>query len=108
MELKQAKICKECNGNGGGHRDYLNSDGNLERATGDWENCDNCKGTGEEQDEEIIIERIIENLTPEQEDKLQEICFDELPAVLDDDMPDMFEHWLCNQSLEDLIKYLYA
>ena len=29
-------ICKECNGNGGGHRDYLNSDGNLERGTGEW------------------------------------------------------------------------
>jgi len=51
-------ICKECNGNGGGHRDYLNSDGNLERGTGEWETCENCSGTGREQDEQIINERI--------------------------------------------------
>lgn len=56
--LKGIDICTECNGNGGGHADYRNSDGNVERGTGDWENCWSCSGTGKEPDEEIINERI--------------------------------------------------
>lgn len=112
MELKQAKICKECNGNGGGHRDYLNSDGNWERGTGDWENCDNCGGTGEEPDEEIVVERIIENLTLEQENKLQEIFNNEREIggipITKDNCEDLFDNWLGTLLLEDLIKYLYA
>jgi len=108
MELKKAKLCEECNG--------IGEVSTMERV---WANephmapvgsaiCANCIGSGEEIDEDIVLERILENLTKEQEKILQDKCFEELPMVLDDDMPDMFESWLENQSLEDLIKYLYA
>ena len=108
MELKEAKKCKECNG--------IGEVSTMEKV---WANephmapvgsavCANCIGSGEEMDEDIVLERIVENLTREQEDKLQEICFDDMPMVLDDDMPDMFESWLQDQSLEDLIEYLYV
>ena len=71
MEINEAKKCKDCNGIGSLSTDYLNADHNWERGTGDDVTCENCKGTGQEPDEEIVVERIVGNLTPEQEEKLQ-------------------------------------
>jgi len=30
------------------------------------------------------------------ENYLEDICFEENPTILDDDMPDFFENWLCD------------
>lgn len=106
--IKEAEMCKECNGAGGGYANYTNSDHNVEMGTGDWEKCENCNGTGIESDEDIIVERIVENLTKNQEEKLQAVCFESNPMVLDDDMPDAFEAWLSNRTLSDFKKILYA
>lgn len=98
--------CSECKGCGGGYADYMNADHNLERGTGNWEDCINCNGTGKEPDDEIVVERIVENLTPEQEDKLLDVFVEEDCGCLDDDMTDAFEAWLCNLSKEKLINIL--
>ena len=111
MELKKAKMCVECKGNGGGNQDYENSDHNIERGTGDWVNCDNCNGTGEETNEEIVVERIIEDLSEEQEEKLQKIFMEEREIggipITKDNCESLFESWLGKLLLEDLIKYIY-
>ncbi len=36
-------------------------------------------------------------------DYLEEICFEENPTILDDDMPDFFDGWLCELDTEQLI-----
>jgi DnaJ-class molecular chaperone len=56
--LKGIDICKECKGFGSLSTDYMNSDHNIERGAGDDVECENCYGSGKEQDEEIISERI--------------------------------------------------
>lgn len=110
-QIAKYKRCEECNGCGGGHADYMNSDHNLERGTGEWEDCENCQGEGIEPDEDIIIERIIENLDIDQENKLQEyfINLKEFGgvAIIKDNCEDMFENWLGSVSLKTLEKVLY-
>jgi hypothetical protein len=39
---------------------------------------------------------------------LEEQCFKENPAVLDDDMPDFFENWILGLEAIELRKYIYA
>jgi hypothetical protein len=37
------------------------------------------------------------------DDYLEQICFEENPTVLDDDMPDFFENWISELDSEQLI-----
>ena len=36
---------------------------------------------------------------------LEEICFEENPTILDDDMPDFFADWMVDQDIYDLLVY---
>ena len=57
--------------------------------------------------EEEEKEFIIDNLTKEQEDKLKDIHFNQADGVLDDDMPDDYENWLCYEvDIDELKGYL--
>lgn len=102
---KLVKMCKECAGAGGGNADEDDGEGHIQRGVGDWENCYNCGGSGLEPDEEIIRERIVENLSAENEKKLQEYHAGVYHGT-DDDMPDAFENWLGEISLTTLIEVL--
>ncbi len=104
-KLREHQKCKECGGAGGGNADYVNADHHTERGAGDWENCENCKGSGLEPDDDIVKERILDDLTKEMEAKLMEEHAKQYLG-LDDDMPDAFEHWLCNLNLTSLITIL--
>ncbi len=42
------------------------------------------------------------HLTKEQEEKLQEAHYKQADGVLDDDMPDDYENWLMDLSLEEI------
>ena len=109
MELKEAQMCKTCAGAGGGNADYLNTDGHLERGTGDWENCFDCGGDGLEHDEEIVKERIVENLNEDQEGKLK-LYFIKNDGWNSnkDNYEELFDRWLGEVSLETLIKTIYG
>lgn len=112
MELKKAKLCEECNGFGEVNTMESVYPGEPHMAPIGSEVCDNCLGSGEEQDEEIIIERIIENLDIDQEKKLQEYFvslneFGGIPIVKDN-CEDLFVNWLGSVSLQTLEKVLYA
>ena len=106
--IEQAKKCQFCNGIGevttmesvypGG------PDAHIQAPIGT-ETCDNCNGTGLEEDNDIVKERIIDNLTQEQEDKLK-VDHSKSYTGSDDDMPDKFEAWLVELSLEDLLKII--
>jgi len=108
-ELKKAKKCLECNGEGGGNEDYLNEDHNLESGTGDWVKCEHCNGTGEEPNEGIIKDRlldsdnVIEKLGEYLVNKKREING---RGVTKDNFEDMFENWLSNLSLEEITKMI--
>jgi len=39
------------------------------------------------------------------EQYLQDVCFEENPTVLDDDMSDFFSDWLGDQDVESLLVY---
>jgi len=39
------------------------------------------------------------------EEYLKDICFEENPAILDDEMPDFFSDWLGEQDTESLLMY---
>ena len=39
------------------------------------------------------------------EEYLEDVCFEENPTVLDDDMPDFFDNWLEKQDVESLLIY---
>lgn len=56
--------------------------------------------------EENRKEEIISNMTREQEEILSDIHAKQADGVLDDDMPDDFERWIEDVSVDDLIKYL--
>lgn len=106
--IELAKRCEFCNGIGevttmesvypGG------PDAHIQAPIGT-EICDNCNGTGLEEDDEIVKERIIDNLTEEQENKLKE-DYSKSYTGLDDDMSDKFEAWLFELTLEDLLKII--
>ena len=51
-------------------------------------------------------EYMIDNLTKEQEDKLQAAHMEAEPMTLDDDLPDAYEAWLMELPLEDLKKII--
>ncbi len=105
--FKEEKKCAECKGFGGGHQDYLNSDGNWESGTGDFVKCENCSGTGLELDEEIVCERIMENLNPQQEEKLQQVFMKgEGWACNKDNCDDLFENWLTKLEVKDYERIL--
>ena len=39
------------------------------------------------------------------EEYLEDVCFEENPTILDDDMPDFFSDWLSDQDTESLLIY---
>lgn len=49
---------------------------------------------------------IIDSLTAEQESKLGDIFAEQAEGVLDDDLPDAFEDWLMDLTLNQLTNYL--
>lgn len=108
-ELKKAKKCEDCNGVGAVstmESVYPGTpDAGIQAPIGS-ETCENCAGTGEEQDEEIVKERIVDNLSAEQEKKLQDEFSKIETGVLDDDLPDAFESWLVDLSLEEITNIL--
>lgn len=54
-------------------------------------------------DDEQTKSDLIDNLTHEQEAKLREAHAEQAEGVLDDDMPDNYDHWLVNDvTLEEL------
>lgn len=111
MELKQAKLCKECNGVGELRTMApVYQDDIIQAPVGDVM-CEHCNGAGEEQDEDIIVERIIENLTIDQENKLEKVFCDEREIggipIIKDNCENMFENWLGRLTLEELTKILY-
>ncbi len=60
-------------------------------------------------DDEIILEKILDNLTGEQEEKLQTYWAEETDEGMmcyDDDMPDSFDNWLGEIDLETVKKIL--
>ena len=36
---------------------------------------------------------------------LEDVCFEENPIVLDDDMPDFFDGWLSEQDVQSILIY---
>lgn len=105
MELKEAQRCLECNGIGEiatMEQVYPNEPHYAPLGS---RICPYCKGTGKT-DDETALERIVNNLTHEQEVKLQEV-HGKLYMGTDDDMPEAFEHWLSLLSLEEITNILY-
>lgn len=39
------------------------------------------------------------------EEYLKDVCFEENPTILDDDMPDFFNIWLGEQDVDSLLMY---
>ena len=108
MDIYKAEKCEKCNGKGEvSTMEPVYQDDALLGPVG-MEKCDNCLGTGKEPDEDIVVERIIENLTAEQEEKLQEEFADQDEGTLDDDMPDAFETYLGTLNLADLKDILFS
>lgn len=108
MNLEQAKKCEFCKGFG--ECSIMESvypgtpDSHIEAPIGT-EKCNNCNGSGLEMDSEIVKERIVENLTEEQENKLKEEHSKDYIGN-DDEMADKFESWLTNLELEELLRIL--
>ena len=44
-------------------------------------------------------------MTNKFEEYLEEVCFNENPTVLDDDMPDFFDNWLANLEVDEWLKH---
>ena len=110
MNLKEQSKCLECNGKGEldvMERVYPNE---PHMAPIGSETCDNCHGTGIEPDEQIILERIYDNLSDEDERKLQEEFnkSDEFGgrAITKDNCEGLFEMWLEDLDLEEVTKIL--
>jgi len=112
MELKKAKLCEECNGVGEVSVMETVWAGEPHMAPVGSEKCANCLGSGEEIDEEIVVERIIENLDIDQENKLQEyfVSLKEYGGIpiIKDNCEDLFDNWLGSVSLKILEKVLYG
>ena len=112
MELKKAKQCEECNGIGEVSTMEIVWPNEPHIADIGTEKCANCFGTGEEPDEAIVVERIIEDLDVDQENKLQEyfVGLNEFSGILiiKDNCEDLFENWLGSVSLKTLEKVLYG
>ncbi len=110
MNLKEEMKCLVCKGTGElttMESVYNGSDSHLQAPVGSVA-CDNCGGMGLEPDEQIVLERIVENLSTEDEEKLQ-IYFMEDNGELGinkDNCEDLFEGWLENMDLEEIIKIL--
>lgn len=93
--LKEAELCNYCGGNGlvGLERDLP---------------CDNCNGTGKESDE-IVIERIVNNINSDQEEKLATYFHKgDGWAVHKDNWESAYENWVERLSKEELTKIIYG
>lgn len=113
MIIKEIKMCLACRGYGEVstlESVYGGSDSHIQAPVGT-ATCDNCKGSGEEPDERIVLERALEALTPREEAKLQIIFSNEREyggiPITKDNCDDLFEQWLGGLSLEELIGMLY-
>lgn len=111
MTIKEAKKCDVCDGFGTLSTDYYDPiDHLVQRGAGDDVECENCNGSGDELDEKIVVERIIEDLDIDQENKLQEyfVGLGEVGGrpIINDNCEDMFENWLGSVSLKTLEKVL--
>lgn len=56
--------------------------------------------------EEAEREHILNNLTKEQENKLQELHLNFHPMLLDDEMSDHYDDWVSNLTLDEVKEYL--
>ena len=110
MELKKAKLCEECNGVGEVNTMESVYPGEPHMAPIGSEKCANCIGSGYEPDEEVIVERIVEDLDVDQENKLQAyfVGLNEYGGIpiIKDNCEDLFENWLGDVSLATLEKIL--
>lgn len=78
-KLEEAFVCKDCKGSGESYVPYMDSDGNISPT--DTETCENCFGSGEEPDEEIVKERLSEIIS-EMSDKLLDLPIEEIKKIL--------------------------
>ena len=110
MELAKEMKCLVCKGNGEYatmESVYGGSDSHIQAPVGSVR-CDNCGGSGKEPSESIVLERILNNLDSEDEEKLQ-IYFMENNGELGitkDNIEGLFEGWLENLELEEIISIL--
>jgi len=108
MNIEESQKCSDCNGIG--EVSTMESvypgtpDSHIQAPVGS-ETCNNCNGTGLEEDNELVKSRIVDNLTQEQETKLKEEHSKSYTGT-DDDMPNKFEEWLVELSLDELLKIL--
>lgn len=111
-QIVKYKRCEECGGVGEVNIMESVYPGEPHMAPIGSEKCFNCNGSGKEPNEDIIIERIVENLDIDQENKLQEyfVGLGEVGGIpiIKDNCEDMFENWLGSVSLEVLEKVLYG
>jgi formate-dependent nitrite reductase cytochrome c552 subunit len=97
--MEKFKKCLDCNGVGEVRTmERVYSDDIVEAPVGT-ETCENCNGTGEEQDDEIVLERMFDN--NEVIKKLQEYFVKETEGrATKDNCEDMFEGWVSGLSLK--------
>jgi hypothetical protein len=99
--------CLECKGRG--ELDVMeNVSGTSEQAPTGSCSCDNCEGTGIENNEQIIIERMIDD--EEIIKKLEEYFVDEGEyrgrGITKDNCEDLFDIWLQDLDLDDIINII--
>ena len=108
MNIEQAKICETCKGAGEYKTmDRVYNDDPAIMAPVGTETCSNCLGSGVEPDDEIVVERVLNNLSDEQEEKLQTYFMENDGAgYVKDQIEDAFDGWISNLNLADLIEIL--
>ena len=114
MKIQDYNKCNECKGTG--ELSVMESvypgtpDSHIMAPIGS-EKCLDCNGTGIEPNEQIILERIFDNRSEEDEKKLQEYLVNEVReiggrGINKDNCEDMFENWLSSLDLEEVVNIL--
>jgi hypothetical protein len=113
MNIEEAKKCTECEGIG--ELSLMESvypgtpDSYIQAPIGS-EPCSNCIGTGLEPYEDIVRERLLDNLTEEQEKKLKDYFIIQKESggipITKDNVEDLFEPWLSQLELLEVIELI--
>lgn len=112
MQWKEAEKCEDCNGVGMfSTMEMVERDNPSTMAPVGEEMCDHCKGDGKELDEQVILERLIENLDKEQDEKLQ-VVFMRLMEVngipiTKENFEDLYDVWLSDIDLTRVKMFLF-